>query len=121
MSTNRGISRNPLQWSKLKSQVLTIYSFRAVVRSDRLTLWTRHKLVAARQNLLLKLHFDGWSNRKITDYMNSNKIKPRRAEFWTVKNVFMSLQKLKKRYDREISEPVIEKSLRITPERGFVD
>ena len=121
MSTNLGISRNPLRWNKLKSKVVTYYRFRTLVKSNRLTLWNRRKHVENLHNLLLRLHFDGLSNREITDYLNTNNIKPRRTEFWTVKNVFMSLQNLRNRYEREVSEPVIEKSLRITSERVFIN
>jgi len=121
MSTNRGISRNPLRWSRLKSKIVTLYSFRVLVRSNRLTLWTRSKSVEERHNLLLKLHSDGWSNREITDYLNTNNIKPRRADLWTVNNVFMSIKKLKNRYARETSEPEIDRSLSVTSERVWVD
>ena len=121
MSTNRGISRNPLRWNKLKSKVVTYYRFRALVKSNRPTLWNRRRSVEDLHNLLLRLHFDGLSNREITDYLNTHNIKPRRTEFWTVKNVFMSLKKLKKRREREISEPEINRSIRLTVERVFVD
>ena len=121
MSTNRGISRNPLQWSKLKSQVLTVYSFRVLVKSSSLTLWDRSPSVEHIHNLLLSLHFDGWSTREITDYLNDNEIKPRRARVWTVFNVGMAIKKLKIRYEREISTPEVDRSLRVWSERIFTD
>lgn len=68
----------------------------------------------ALHNLLLKLHFDGWSNREITDYLNSHNIKPRRAKVWTVFNVGMGIKKLKNRYDREISKDDIDASISVS-------
>lgn len=68
----------------------------------------------ALHNLLLKLHFDGWSNRDITDYFNSHNIKPRRAKVWTVFNVGMGIKKLKKRYDREISKDDVDASISVS-------
>ena len=62
----------------------------------------------ALHNLLLKLHFDGWSNRDISDYLNSHNIKPRRAKAWTLCNVGVGIKKLKKRYDREISKDDVD-------------
>ena len=119
---NRNLATDSLlRWNKLKSKVVTYYRFRALVKSNRLTLWNRRRSVEDLHNLLLRLHFDGLSNREITDYLNTNNIKPRRTEFWTVKNVFMSLKKLKKRREREISEPEINRSIRLTVERVFVD
>ena len=68
----------------------------------------------ALHNLLLKLHFDGWSNREITDYLNSHNIKPRRAKVWTVFNVGMGIKKLKKRYDRETSKDDVDASISVS-------
>ena len=68
----------------------------------------------ALHNLLLKLHFDGWSNREITDYLNSHNIKPRRAKVWTVFNVGMGIKKLKNRYNREISKDDIDASISVS-------
>lgn len=111
----------PLRWNKLKSQVVTIYSFRALVKSNGLTLWKRSKSVEELHNLLLSLHFDGWSNREITDYLNANEIRPRRAKVWTVFNVWAALKKLKIRYEREISTPEVDRSLRVWSDRFYVD
>lgn len=111
----------PLRWSRLKSQVVTVYSFRALVRSNALTLWNRSKSVEELHNLLLSLHFGGWSNREITDYLNANEIKPRRAKVWTIFNVGMALKKLRKRSERESSSPEIERSLRVWSDRIFTD
>ena len=121
MSISREIWRNLSRSSKLKSQVVTIYSFRALVRSNALTLWNRSKSVEELHNLLLSLHFGGWSNREITDYLNANEIKPRRAKVWTVFNVGMAIKKLRKRYEREISYPEVDRSLRVWSERVFTD
>ena len=75
----------------------------------------------ALHNLLLKLHFDGWSNRQITDYLNDNNIKPRRAKVWTVFNVGMAIKKLKKRHERETSEAEVDGSVSVSSVRAFVD
>ena len=88
--------------------------FRVLIRSNRVTLWYRDECVNALHNLRLKLHFDGWSNREMTDFLNSHKIKPRRAKVWTVVNVGIGIKKLKKRFDRETSKDNVDASTSVS-------
>ena len=88
--------------------------FRVLIRSNRVTFWYRDECVNARHNLRLKLHFDGWSNREMTDFLNSHKIKPQRAKVWTVVNVGKGIKKLKKRFDRETSKVNVDASTSVS-------
>ena len=85
-----------------------------LIRSNRVTLWHRDECVNAFHNLRSKIHFDGWSNREMTDFLNSHKIKPRRAKVWTVVNVGKGIKKLKKRFDRETSKDNVDASTSVS-------
>ena len=50
----------------------------------------------------MKLHNDGWSNKEIVTFLNLNGIKRRnKKDNYTMKDVWVCIQKLKKREQRK--------------------
>ena len=55
-----------------------------------------------RLNLIMKLHNEGWSNKRIVTFLNLNGIKRRnKKDDYKVKKIFMCLKKLKIREKRK--------------------
>ena len=55
-----------------------------------------------RLNLIMKLHNEGWSNKRIVTFLNLNGIERRnKKDDYKVKDIFMCLQKLKIREKRK--------------------
>ena len=94
MSTNRGISRNPLRWNKFR------IIFYANVHTKELCYETIPQRRSQLRDLLFELSDKGLSNREIADHLQSQNIKSPQGKPYSVSLVWSSLKKWRRREQR---------------------
>jgi hypothetical protein len=93
-----------LRWSKFKN-TNDIYGWCSVVEviTYKLGLVYRSNVNSRRHFIILKLHEQGYSNKEIANFLNSNGIKPPRTDSFSVRLVWVTIKKLKRRLEKEES------------------
>ena len=103
---------SPLQWSEFKVIRRQLPNFHPNngyfftntldIETESLSLNYINPTNQYRLNLIMKLHNKGWSNKEIVTFLNLNGIKRRnKKDNYSVKDVWVCIQKLKKREQRK--------------------
>ena len=104
MSTNRGISRNPLLWSKVRRikdlQNDMVLSVKITAFTRTLTLPPLNPDRERRLRLMEQLYDQGITTRQISDWFNDIDLPTPRGTEWSSNLVYMTVLKWKKRQER---------------------
>ena len=108
-----------LLWNRFRNTSLSdqkfYFEYNFLVETKRLSLFKTDKKKLGRSKLIWKLHIIGWTNREISDFLNSSKIKQFLTnKQYTPKSVWGMLNNYKKRLNRRSDKIIwIKESLKL--------
>ena len=103
MSTSPAIWQNRLQSSRFRYINLledVVLGFEIKIITRELTIPQLPTDRETRLEFIYQLHLEGRSNKFITDYFNSRDVKTPRGKPYTQKNIWVTIEKYKKRLER---------------------
>ena len=103
MLINHGIQQNQLLWNKFRKiygNYRLYIKFNVVIETKQLSVKNLNPKRNSKLKLIKSLSEMGWGTRRISDFLNSNKIKTFNGLTWTPKLVYMNRQKYLKRLKR---------------------
>ena len=105
MQISLGIQQNQSQWNKFRttfSDEKFYFGYDVLVDTTQLGVFSLNSKRKQRLKLIYDLHTQGWSNKKISDYLNSKNLKtPRTRKEFTPKLIWMTIHRYQKRLTRK--------------------
>ena len=126
MLINHGIQQNQLQWNKFRttfSDEKFYFGYDVLVDTTQLGVFSLNSKRKQRLKLIYDLHTKGWSNKKISDYLNSKNLKtPRTRKEFTPKLIWMTIHRYQKRLTRKSNRILrIKESINISLPKEFLN
>ena len=113
MSISQGTQQSQLLWNKFRttfSDEKFYFGYDVLVDTTQLGVFSFNSKRKQRLKLIYDLHTQGWSNKKISDYLNSKNLKtPRTRKEFTPKLIWMTIHRLQKRLSRKSNRILIIK------------
>ncbi len=105
MLINLAIWQNQLLWNRFRSTFgdeKFYFEYNVLVETTQLGVFNLNPKRKQRLELIYDLHLQGWSNKQITDYLNSKNLKTLRTrKQYTTKLIWMTIHKFKNRLSRK--------------------
>ena len=96
---------SPLLWNRFRSTFgdeKFYFEYNVLVETTQLGVFNLNPKRKQRLELIYDLHLQGWSNKQITDYLNSKNLKTLRTrKQYTTKLIWMTIHKFKNRLSRK--------------------
>ncbi len=103
--TSQGIWQNLLLWNRFRTTFgdeKFYFEYNVLVETTQLGVFSLNPKRKQRLELIYDLHLQGWSNKQITDYLNSKNLKtPKTRKQYTTKLIWMTIHKYKNRLSRK--------------------
>ena len=95
----------PLLWNRFRTTFgdeKFYFEYNVLVETTQLGVFSLNPKRKQRLELIYDLHLQGWSNKQITDYLNSKNLKTLRTKKqYTTKLIWMTIHKFKNRLSRK--------------------
>ena len=105
MWTSLGIWQNQLLWNRFRTTFgdeKFYFEYNVLVETTQLGVFSLNPKRKQRLELIYDLHLQGWSNKQITDHLNSKNLKTLRTKKqYTTKLIWMTIHKFKNRLFRK--------------------
>ena len=102
--TNQEIWQNLLLWNRFRTTFgdeKFYFEYNVLVETTQLGVFNLNPKRKQRLELIYDLHLQGWSNKQITDHLNSKNLKTLRTKKqYTTKLIWMTIHKFKNRLSR---------------------
>ena len=96
---------NPLLWNRFRTTFgdeKFYFEYNVLVETTQLGVFSLNPKRKQRLELIYDLHLQGWSNKQITDHLNSKNLKTLRTKKqYTTKLIWMTIHKFKNRLFRK--------------------
>ena len=104
---------NQLLWNRFRTTFgdeKFYFEYNVLVETTQLGVFSLNPKRKQRLELIYDLHLQGWSNKQITDYLNSKNLKtPKTRKQYTTKLIWMTIHKYKNRLSRKSDRILIIK------------
>ena len=105
MLTSQEIQQSLLLWNRFRNTFgdeKFYFEYNILVETTQLGVFSLNPKRKQRLELIYDLHLQGWSNKQITDYLNSKNLKTLRTKKqYTTKLIWMTIHKYKNRLSRK--------------------
>ena len=105
MLINQEIWQSLLLWNRFRTTFgdeKFYFEYNVMVETTELGVFSLNPKRKQRLELIYDLHLQGWSNKQITDYLNSKNLKTLRTrKQYTTKLIWMTIHKFKNRLSRK--------------------
>ena len=108
MNTNHIVVYTRLQWSEYFKNIVTtdnLYDYTLgcdiIINTSQLSQFSQEENYDYREKLMYQMIQKGISNKDIPDYLNKQRIKPKRTERYTTKLVWAIFQKYTNKLNRK--------------------
>ena len=102
---NQEIQQSLLLWNRFRTTFgdeKFYFEYNVLVETTQLGVFNLNPKRKQRLELIYDLHLQGWSNKQITDYLNSKNLKTLRTrKQYTTKLIWMTIHKFKNRLSRK--------------------
>ena len=105
MLINQEIQQSLLLWNRFRTTFgdeKFYFEYNVLVKTTQLGVFSLNPKRKQRLELIYDLHLQGWSNKQISDYLNSKSLKTiRTRKQYTTKLIWMTIHKYKNRLSRK--------------------